>query len=210
MAIQMYGDEQKSTYINVLVRPNPAAQPIREHTLATLILEEHLGGARKWLDTDYSPPNIMSDLRKPDPFVQKFFECPAARGTRSVRDPSNIDFLQSGGRYYTWLPAEHDPSAMVRWSEYMFNDNALAAGKPFHSFKDVNKMVWAIDALDDVPRHQDREMKSSNLSGNASGTNNVLFGDTHVATLTFRDYKQRTLRDGSSYPFWDWGLASPE
>ena len=92
----------------------------------------------------------------------------------------------------------------------MFNDQDLAAGKPIASFKDVNKMVWALDALDDVPRHQDREMKVANLAGNASGTNNLLFGDGHVQIMTFREYKQRRDRNNNPYEFWNWGLTSAE
>lgn len=208
-AIQMYGDEMRiPSYINVNVRPNPAASAfIREHTRATLILEEHLGGKRSWLDSDYNPTNIMQDLRKPDSFVQKFFECPSAKGNRSVKDPVNVGYLQSGGRFYTWLAGETDANNMIRWSEYMFNDDTRMAGQPFHQIYDINKTVWAIDALDDIPRHQDRSMTVGDGRGKSAGTNNVLMGDTSVKLMTLREYKERTKRDGTPYPFWEWGLA---
>jgi prepilin-type N-terminal cleavage/methylation domain-containing protein len=216
-AIQMYGDEQyrNPTFMDVHFRPNPAAPLQADMTRPTLMLAEFLGGKQVWSPADYTGDGVGQDLRKADPTIQKFFECPMARGVRSVRDPGNIQYLQSGARgFYTWSIGELNPDNLLRWSEYWFNDYPPAmvggqpvgvSGVPFAKMKRPNDVVWAIDALDEFPRHGDRTASVGNAISLSSGSNNLLFGDTHVSLLSYTEYYLKKHRDGTQYFFWEWG-----
>ena len=217
-AIQMYADEQtpkNPAFIDVYFRPAPAAPPFADMTKPTLLLQDYLGGKQVWQASDYTGESPAQDLRKADPHVQKFFECPMARGVRSVRDPGNVTYLQSGSRgFYTWPPGETNPDNHIRWSEYWFNDyrpvtgsgaTSGVAGVPFAKMKRPNDVVWAIDALDEFPRHQDRTISVGSALSLSAGSNNVLFGDTHVSLLPYNEYYLKKHRNGSAYPFWEWG-----
>jgi len=216
--IQMYTDEQRpQRFINVRFTPN-AGNPnltISDMTLAPVILDSYLGGNNPWTDADY--PSPAQDRRKPSGSVQTFFDCPAAKGVNSVRDPSRIQYLQSGGGrgFYTWPPGQTGDN-IVRYSEYFVNDsqpgifNGKAngmAGQLVNLIRNMNQTIWATDALDDSPRHQDRPSATGN--GLAIGQNNFLFGDTHVALLNFFEYYTRPDPFGAPAPFYNWGHFYP-
>ena len=220
--ITMYGNDMKDPkFIDVTFRPSPAAPLQSDMTRAPLLLEEYLGGRRIWEAADYTGNTPPQDRRRVDPTIQKFFECPTAKGVRSVRDPANVTYLQSGNRgFYTWSPAELVRENQVRWSEYWFNDYepSTAHGRPvgvagvsFSKMRNPNWVVWAIDALDEFPRHQDRELKTgttSTISGR-SGTNNLLFGDTSVRLVPYSEYYLKGDPYGSDPTFWNWGHVYP-
>jgi len=217
----MYGNDMKDPkFIDVRFRPNPnPAVPTKaDMTRAPLILEEYLGGKRVWEAADYTGDAVLQDRRRVDPSIQKFFECPTAKGSRSVRNPSNVQYLQGGDRgFYTWIPSELVPENQYRWSEYWFNDSAPGvtangrshgvAGVSFAKMRNPNWVVWSIDALDEFPRHQDREVKRSDnqsLTGK-SGTNNLLFGDSSVRLMPYSEYYLKGDPYGSPAPFYNWG-----
>ena len=212
--IVMYGNDMKDPkFIDVTFRPSPAAQLRADMTRAPLILEEYLGGRRIWQASDYTGNAPPQDQRRVDPAIQKFFECPTAKGVRSVRDPVNVQYLQSGARgFYTWTPSEVVPENQIRWSEYWFNDsiptqNTGVAGVSFAKMRNPNWVVWAIDALDEFPRHQNREIKTgdgTSISGR-SGTNNLLFGDSSVRLLPYSEYYLKGDPYGSAPTFYNWG-----
>lgn len=220
--VTMYGNDMKDPkFIDVLFRPSPAAPLISDMTRVPLILEEYLGGRRVWEAADYTGNTPPQDRRRVDPSIQKFFECPTAKGIRSVRNPSNVQYLQSGARgFYTWSPSELVPENQVRWNEYWFNDSAPGsnngrsygvAGVSFAKMRNPNWVVWAIDALDEFPRHQDREIKlgDGSTSGGRSGTNNLLFGDTSVRLMPYTEYYLKGDPYGSYAQFWNWGHLYP-
>jgi hypothetical protein len=224
-AITMYGNDMKDPkFIDVTYQPAPAAVPRADMTRAPLILEEYLGGRRVWEAADYTGNAPPQDRRRVDPAVQKFFECPTAKGVRSVRDPSNVTYLQSGFRgFYTWSPSELVLENQVRWNEYWFNDSLPPAGPQpngrswgvagvsFAKMRNPNWVVWATDALDEFPRHQDRTIKSGDGTTDLgrSGTNNLLFGDSSVRLIPFSDYQLRGDPYGSPAPFYNWGHYYP-
>ena len=220
IAIQSYSDEQRPPrWISVLFTPNPGpnAPQFADMTRATIVLDSYLGGNNPWTDADF--PSEMGDRRKPSSSVQQFFDCPAAKGINSVREPSRIQYLQNGIRgFYTWPPAATGDN-IVRFSEYYINDSKPLqqvtngvqwwtgmAGVELRRIKQMNLAIWATDALDDAPRHQDRP---SPTGTGAIGQNNFLFGDGHVASLNFFEYYTRPDPNVAPAPFYNWGHVYP-
>lgn len=150
----------------------------------------------------------------------KPFECPAAKGLSSVRDPMNIQYLRSGLRIFS-LPfpnMANDPSVITTYSEYWFNDSVESpmAGRPglfsgvsnrktrlIRHFEDI---VMATDALDEFPRHAAK----ANSTGRAtSGANNFLFGDLSIKLIGIREYRYGSDKWGAPAPFYNWGHTVP-
>jgi prepilin-type N-terminal cleavage/methylation domain-containing protein len=214
--IQMYSDSMKDpAFPDFTFRPNPAAPALADATAFILLIEEFLGGTRRWTNADFTNA-FTGDTRRPDPAIQKFFECPDAKGSRSVRTVDNIRYVQSGVRqYYTWPPGEEQN--IIRFSEYMFNDSRPSntqsgvIGVPFRRIPFPNYVVWGTDALDDLPRHQARENKVGDGSA-VQGTNNFLFGDTSVRLIDHTSYKGQQRKDpgtGLQTEWWNWGHQKP-
>lgn len=146
----------------------------------------------------------------------KPFDCPGARGRSSVRDPANIAYLQSGLRIFT-LPLL-DPSAPVEtYTEYWFNDSwappspSQASGafqypygvssQKLRLIRNPQWVVWAMDALDEYPRHA---AKGNSGTSNA-GKNNLLFGDNSIKLMDYVQYQEATDPAGAPAPFYNWG-----
>ncbi len=154
----------------------------------------------------------------------KAFDCPAAKGMSSVRDPENIRYLTQGRRIYT-LPAQSDPDNIVfdrtgnlpveKFTEFWFNDFPAinmrsgrtkgVAGQRLRLIKRPEWTVYAIDALDEFPRHSSK----GNRGRDDAGKNNLLFGDLHVKSYNFEDYYTAYDPLGAGPRFWDWGHNYP-
>ncbi|MCX5691574.1 MAG: prepilin-type N-terminal cleavage/methylation domain-containing protein [Planctomycetota bacterium] len=150
----------------------------------------------------------------------KAFECAAARGLSSVRTPANITYLQGGSRIYS-LPTQSDPNSLrlftdpnepvAKYSEYWFNDfpainlrSGVAkgiAGQKISLIRRPDWAVFAIDALDEFPRHASK----SNNGREETGKNNLLMGDLSVREYAFEDYYIAYDPLGAGPHFWDWG-----
>jgi prepilin-type N-terminal cleavage/methylation domain-containing protein len=150
----------------------------------------------------------------------KAFECAAAKGLSSVRTPSNITYLQGGSRIYS-LPVQSDPNsvrlftnpneAVEKYTEYWFNDfpainmrSGVAKGVAGQKLRLIRRPEWAvfaIDALDEFPRHASK----GNAGREESGKNNLLMGDLAVREYSFEDYYIAYDPLGAGPHFWDWG-----
>ncbi len=161
----------------------------------------------------------------------KPFDCPAAKGLSSVRDPLNIVELQGAGRLYT-LPygTGAGTAPVTQYSEYMFNDyhafdpvgvfgltgqprrawnggpHIGIAGRKHSQIPHADSAVFIIDALDEFPRHI---AGRPNRGEETSGSNNLLFGDYHVESLRYAQYYEGRDRYGSDPIFWNWGHRYP-
>lgn len=172
---------------------------------------------------DGDPRSIGTALSKP-------FECPAARGLSSVKDPTNIDYLLvTGGRVFTrpYLieTSLGDYRTPLEWSEYWFNDSKIAAvpGRPAGWKSGVSKrnmdqirhpeeLIWATDALDEFPRHQDKVSSRTPSIQAPSGQNNFLYNDGSVRIKSLFEYRPGNARDryGAPGPFYNWGHYYPD
>ncbi len=163
----------------------------------------------------------------------KPFECAAAKGIASVRDPINVNYLlMNGGRVFVGRedsqgrldvsPVSSEPWTM--WTEYWFNDSAVTVGtstrpasgvssRKIRLIKHPDQVVWATDALDEFPRHQSRpsSRRGNGVESNepTPGQNNFLFGDQSIRSIPISDYRPPEARDiyGASGPFYNWGHA---
>jgi prepilin-type N-terminal cleavage/methylation domain-containing protein len=191
-AMQMYVDEQKDPqFFDLHDGPSPQ-------------LFYHVGMVEKL------QPYLSNAGQKP-------FECPAAVGFSSVRDPRNITYLQGGGLIYTLpLPPFSLSQPPTAWSEYWFNDSvAYVPGDPPGPFRTpwgVSKqkirlirnpqwVVWAMDALDQFPRHEGK----GNDGRTTRGKDNLLFGDLSVKLLSYPEYQESVDPMGAPAPFYNWG-----
>jgi prepilin-type N-terminal cleavage/methylation domain-containing protein len=149
----------------------------------------------------------------------KAFECAAAKGLSSVRTPTNIEYLQGGSRIYS-LPVQSTPTTLRlftdfnepvdKYSEYWFNDFPASsrgriskgvAGQKLRLIRRPDWVVFAIDALDEFPRHASK----SNKGNETTGKNNLLMGDLHVKLYNYEDYSYAYDPLGAGPMFWDWG-----
>lgn len=151
----------------------------------------------------------------------KPFDCPAAKGLSSVRDPQNIRYLLQGSRIYSFTetPAGFtiDPTGnlpVAKYTEYYFqdslpNENGSAAffpygtsGRKVRLIRHPDTVVWAMDAMDEFPRHQ-AKVQNGRTSGR--GQSNILFGDQSVVLKEYTDYQDRPDKYGAPAPFYNWG-----
>jgi len=153
----------------------------------------------------------------------KPFDCPAAKGLSSVRDPINIEYLTGGLRIYT-LPVGDPEAPVTTYTEYFFNDSVRVDTAPsgyatqvphgvstqkIRLMKRPDAVVWSMDGLDEFPRHQPRTIRNATgvLTGRSSGTSNLLFGDQHIESKTYEEYQDGTDQYGSYATFYNWGHA---
>jgi prepilin-type N-terminal cleavage/methylation domain-containing protein len=145
----------------------------------------------------------------------KPFECPAAKGLSSVRDPQNITYLQSGLRIHTLpFPNMNGQQPVTEWTEYWFNDSVIVpesvqyyesgvSGRKMRLIRSPQWVVWAMDALDEFPRHEGK----GNTGRENTGKDNLLFGDHSIKLLSYDDYEDPSSHDpmGAPGPFYNWG-----
>src|SRR6185436_12011909 len=89
----------------------------------------------------------------------KPFECPAAKGLSSVRDPANITYLQGGQRIFSLpFPNMGGQQPLIKWTEYWFNDSEIVpqtnqyyesgvSNRKIRLIRNMQWVVWAMDAL---------------------------------------------------------------
>ncbi len=201
-ALQMYFDNQKDPVFPDLQDPtNPNALL---YVKMVDVLNDFVGGAGS-----------------------KAFNCPAAKGLSSVRDPANIIYLhRDGGRIYS-LPPQSNPTTLdidytgaraaniEKYTEYWFNDFPAiqlrggrtkgVAGQRLRLIRRLNWVCFATDALDEFPRHAAK----GNKGNEQTGKNNLLMGDLSIRTLAFEDYYNAYDPLGAGPRFWDWGHNYP-
>jgi prepilin-type N-terminal cleavage/methylation domain-containing protein len=143
----------------------------------------------------------------------KPFECPAAKGLSSVRDPQNIGPLQQSLRIFTLpFPNLGGTQPLTAWTEYWFNDSIIVpeSQQYFESGVSARRMrlirnpqwvVWSMDALDQFPRHE-AKVNTGQLN---TGKDNLLFGDHSVRLMSYSDYEDQTDPAGAVAPFFSWG-----
>lgn len=181
------------------------------------------GASASYVPAQGDPRTIGETISKP-------FECAAAKGLQSVKEPSNIDYLLiQGNRIYTRpYPAIEaslgDYKQPLEWTEYFFNDSKVpTAPMPGRPLSGVSKrlmsqirhpdtLVWATDALDEFPRHQDRASSRTPSLQIPAGQNNFLYGDGSVRQHNIFDYRPGSARDkyGAPGPFYNWGHFYPD
>ncbi|MBY0112783.1 MAG: prepilin-type N-terminal cleavage/methylation domain-containing protein [Phycisphaerales bacterium] len=166
----------------------------RYHVNAVLLLQEYLNNSKN-----------------------AAFNCPAARGLASVRDPASIQELNSGKRFYSMGP-EYKSNLLIAlspkrsdtewYTEFFFNDSVPAfnqntnartnkngvCARPWNELQFPRFVVWLTDANDAYPRHASKDTKSlldsKTGQGRAvfSGKNNFLFGDLSIKAIDIAQY----------------------
>lgn len=146
------------------------------------------------------------------------FDCPAARGETSVRDPEVRRGMESGAIFMVFdidkddlygVPATPSDPEDEEFTEYWFNDSFVrpydtsypskrhgVSGRLIREMDRIDEVVFATDAVDWIPRH--------------GGQNNFLFGDQRVESIKFPDYIELSDRYGSAPDFYNWGHFYPD
>lgn len=206
IATQLYLDEQKDpVFMDLHLWDNPNI-PMDQRTSITEFY--HVGV----VDTLQS---YLGDAGN------KPFECPAAKGLSSVRDPANIALLQGGQRVFTLpYPNLGGQQPNTKWTEYWFNDSVTPLVYPIGGpnrppwgvsaqrirlIRNPQWVVWAMDALDEFPRHEGK----GNTGRQNTGKDNLLFGDHAVRLLSYADYQDTPDPMGAPAPFYNWGHLYP-
>lgn len=154
----------------------------------------------------------------------KPFDCPAAKGLSSVRDPRNIVMLQQNDRVYTLpYPGFMGNQPVEQYTEYFFADSWTPslqdplsdeerrampfglAGQRERLIKNPQFAVWAMDGLDEYPRHEGK----GNNGTTRAGKSNLLFGDQSIKLMSYTDYQERPDPAGAPRPFYNWGHFYP-
>jgi prepilin-type N-terminal cleavage/methylation domain-containing protein len=159
----------------------------------------------------------------------KPFDCPAAKGLSSVRNPDNIRLLNGAGTVYT-LPVQPDsapsdfptidPSGaqpVDQYTEFWFNDSYApntsrdassafkfpygVSGQKVRLVRNPDSLVLVTDALDQYPRHGSKSQRGFENTGK----NHFLFGDFRVQALEYVEYQERPDKYGAPAPFYNWG-----
>lgn len=144
---------------------------------------------------------------------QEAFNCPAAKGLSSVRNPDNIRYLQPFLRVYSYpFPDPSGLQPVTKFTEYYFGDSKITpsnrsgvSGQFIRLMKNPGEVVWAMDALDEFPRHQGK----ANSGREVIGKSNLLFGDQRVQLLEYSEYQSMPDKYGAPPPFYNWGHFYP-
>jgi hypothetical protein len=148
----------------------------------------------------------------------KPFDCPAAKGIASVRDPANYGPLSRAQRFLA-LPGTPpwNPTDITTYSEYWFNDSGESpmfghpdiksgvSDRKIRLIRHYEDVVVATDALDEFPRHAARK----NRGTENVGANNFLFGDQSIRLIDITTYWYSRDKWGASAPFYNWGHTVP-
>jgi len=146
---------------------------------------------------------------------QEAFNCPAAKGLSSVRNPINIQYLVTGRRVFTYpFPDPAGLQPVTKFTEYWYNDSVVpltpppvfqsgvgVSGQFIRLMRHPEEVVWSMDALDEFPRHQGK----ANNGRESIGKSNLLFGDQRVQLLDYSTYQDGRDRFGSIPNFYNWG-----
>ncbi len=174
-------------------------------------------------DSSFSPFWHTRVVETLDPYLSYAssgaYNCPAAKGLSSVRDPLNVQYLQSGQRVFSQpFPNFGGSQPITLYTEYWFNDSWTpgtlqeagntfffpygVSGQRVRLLKWPQYVVWSMDALDEFPRHQGGK---GNPGGANVGKSNLLFGDQSIKLLAYDDYQESPDPVGAPPPFYNWG-----
>lgn len=211
LGIQMYFDDQKDpVFIDMFPRDDAAS----DRWNAMVVLKPYLEGG-------------MGE--------GGVFDCPAAIGETSVRDPGTRADMESNANFHVYdidkenlydPPYTADPED-EEFTEYWFNDSKTGvytnapsksvgvSGQKIRGIVHFESVVLAMDAVDWLPRHSGRSnLGSTGFYSNARDTakSNLLFGDQHVEAMERAEYffPESTGRHGAPGPFWNWGHYYPD
>ncbi len=201
LGLQYYIDEQKEgraiypLLYNVDAAGNPIATNVRMQVNMVDILQPYLGDAGQ------------------APFI-----CPSAKGLTSVKDPSNIAYLLSGGRVFTRPFPPTTGGQVDKYTEYWFNDSLAGtyqgrpvgvSGQRITAIRHLDWTVFVTDALDEFPRHVGRARGSASNTPSGSGKNNFSFGDFSIRLIDIREYRYQEDPYGAPGSFYNWGHFYP-
>lgn len=201
LGIQMYLDDQKDpaypdlypfTFGRDEVNPVTGRHDVRAHRWNMMrALEPYLGGQ-----------------------MQATFVCPAARGAASVLDIQTRFQMESGGRVQV---LDYDQDGIEEYSEYWFNDSAVntvgahvgVSGQRIRWIRNPSEVVFAIDAVDWIPRHRSRKVINE-LGVSTTGASNLLRGDLRVQQMTEAETFLGRDKFKSAPWFINWGHFYPD
>ncbi|MCA9300687.1 MAG: DUF1559 domain-containing protein [Phycisphaerales bacterium] len=142
------------------------------------------------------------------------FVCPSARGESSVLDPQTRYAMERGGRIQV---RDYDQDGVDEFSEYWFNDsypfdnsNSGVSGRRIAAIRHADEVVWAIDAVDWIPRHRARVQAPGSAAQLDLGSSVLLFGDQHIEMMTEPEYVLQRDKYNSAPIFYNWGHFYPD
>lgn len=166
----------------------------------------------------FMPIKMVDVLTASANLPQEAFNCPGAKGLSSVRNPENIRYLLGGRRIYSYpFPDPSGLQPVTAFTEYWFNDsktpvppipaygNVGVSNQYIRLMKHPEEVAWAMDALDEFPRHQGK----ANNGREQIGKSNLLFGDQRVVLMEYSEYQSRPDKFGAPPPFYNWGHFYP-
>ncbi|MFK7884111.1 MAG: type II secretion system protein [Phycisphaerales bacterium] len=199
LGIQLYLDDQRDARF-IDMYPFQAGKEVNPVTGRNDIR------AQRW--------NVMRVL---EPYMggksQATYSCPAARGAASVLDESTRLTMEFTGRVQV---LDYDGDGEEEYSEYWFNDSAVGSvnqnvgvsGQRMRLIKNPEEIVYAIDAVDWIPRHRARA--DIDVTGvNSQAASNLLRGDLRVQQLSEAEYLLTRDKYNSAPAFFNWGHFYP-
>ena len=202
IGLQMYFDDQKDPRFPDMypfaagrdeVNPLTGSHDLRAHRWNMMrTLEPYLGGQ-----------------------PQDTFTCPSARGASSVLDEStrfNMEFNNLKVHVF-----DYDQDGTEEYTEYWFNDSVISSEHPLSGvtrqrlrvIKHPGELVFAIDAVDWIPRHRERADIQS-LNASTTGASNLLRGDLRVQQMSEAEYILLRDKYNSAALFYNWGHFYPD
>lgn len=199
LATQMYLDDQKDPYwydILPFVAGKPRVNPVTGN---------HDFRRHRWIPMEALDEKYLNGAAEGGLFV-----CPAARGASSVLDTSTRQDMTFHGLIHV---LDYDLDGTEEYSEYWFND---AEGDPGVNAQQIrviphpDEAVWAIDAVDWIPRHRKPAVAPDPDGPSTEGSSYLLRGDLRVQLMTEAEYILLRDKYGSHDNFWNWGHNYPD
>ena len=155
------------------------------------------------------------------------YHCPAAVGASSVLDPVTRSDPTVGYEPQINFVADYDRDGVEEYTEYKFNDSMPADPRQNYGSNGVprygvstrliraiphpEEVVWAIDAIDWIPRHRIPSKKTRYTTDlDTLGSENLLFGDNRVKAMSEAEYILKRDPYGSAPAFYNWGHFYPD
>ena len=138
--------------------------------------------------------------------AEEIFVCPLALGASSVLDEQTRLSMEFGGRV---MVGDFDQDGTEEFTEYWFNDSLPVSGQLMRTIRHPTELVWAIDAVDWIPRHRKAAIRDE-VGFDTEGSSYLLFGDGRVERLTEAEYILGRDKYGSSAQFYNWGHLYPD
>ncbi len=210
VAIQMYLDDQRNpAFLDLYPFENTIFRDPDELEVNPLT-GNHDFRAQRWNAMRLLEPYLGGQ-------VQETFICPSARGAASVLDERTRQQMQFGGQIQV---LDYDEDGIEEYSEYWFNDSHVDIEPPIDPYVGVSgqKMRWikhpaevvfAMDAVDWIPRHRSRE-DFDDIGLSTSGASNMLRGDLRVQQKSEAEYILGADKYDSIPWFINWGHFYPD